>query len=129
MVVLKRERKILGREENNNGVLIPGAKVIPANQDAINKANAKLRKKCASQRINDAEAAVAAREMYAGAAIPIKNAKVIPTDPRILVQMDSESIKKSAEQQRDEVGVMGYAREMIAGPCDDEKGKTLIKKL
>ena len=64
-----------------------------------------------------------------GATIPIKNAKVIPTDPRVLAQMDSESIKKSAEQQRDEVGVMGYAREMIAGPCDDEKGKTLIKKL
>ena len=64
-----------------------------------------------------------------GATVPIKNAKVIPTNPRVLAQMDSESIKKSAEQQRDEVGVMGYAREMIAGPCDDEKGKTLIKKL
>ena len=64
-----------------------------------------------------------------GATIPIKNAKVIPTNPRVLAQMDSESIKKSAEQQRDEVGVMGYAREMIAGPCDDEKGKTLTKKL
>lgn len=64
-----------------------------------------------------------------GATIPIKNAKVITTDPRVLAQMDSESIQKSAEQQRNEVGIMEYAREMIAGPCDDEKGKTLTKKL
>lgn len=61
--------------------------------------------------------------------IPIKNARVIKTDPKILAQMDSESIQKSAEQQRNEVGIMEYAREMIAGPCDDEKGKTLTKKL
>lgn len=61
--------------------------------------------------------------------IPIKNARVIKTDPKILAEMDSESIQKSAEQQRNEVGIMEYAREMIAGPCDDEKGKTLTKKL
>lgn len=127
MAMIKK-RKILGRKDNT-GVLVKGAKVIPAEQDLIDKANAELRKKCASQRINDAEAAVAAREMYAGATIPIKNAKVIPTDPRVLAQMDSESIQKSAEQQRNEVGIMEYAREMIAGPCDDEKGKTLTKKL
>ena len=79
MIILKRKRKILGRKDNT-GVLVNGAKVIPADQDLIDKANAELRKKCASQRINDAEAVVAAREM-------------------------------------------------IAGPCDDEKGKTLTKKL
>lgn len=65
MVVIKRKRTILGREDNT-GVLVKGAKVIPANQDAINKINKKFREDCARFRANDAEAAVAAKEMIAG---------------------------------------------------------------
>ena len=80
MKVIRTKRTILGRTEDNTGVPVKNAKVIPANQEIIDAANAELRKKCASQKANDAEAAVAAREM-------------------------------------------------IAGPCDDEKGKTLTKKL
>lgn len=64
MVVIKR--KILGREKDNIGVLIKGAKVIPATQAIIDAANRELRKKCAIQRENDAEAAIAASQMWAG---------------------------------------------------------------
>ena len=124
MVVLKRKRAILGRKDNT-GVPVKGAKVTSANPDLIDKANAELRKKCTRQRINDAEAAVAAREMYAGAAIPIEGATHVTTDPEIIREMDAESIRKSAKQQENEVGVMGYAKEMIAG----SKGPILIKKL
>lgn len=66
MVVIKRKRKILGREKDNTGVLIKGAKVIPATQAIIDAANRELRKKCAIQRENDAEAAIVARQMWAG---------------------------------------------------------------
>lgn len=63
MVVIKRKRKILGREKDNTGVLIKGAKVIPATQAIIDAANRELRKKCAIQRENDAEAAIVAGQM------------------------------------------------------------------
>ena len=66
MVEIKRKRKILGREKDNTGVLIKGAKVIPATQSIIDAANKELRKKCASQRENDAEATIAASQMWAG---------------------------------------------------------------
>jgi hypothetical protein len=127
MVVIDRRK--VGSRYKPVGVLIPRAKVIPADQDKIASENAKLRKKCAEQKENDAAAAVAARQMWAGATIPIEDATHVQTDPEIIREMDAESIRKSAEQQENEVGVMGYAREMIAGPCDDEKGKTLTKKL
>ena len=61
--------------------------------------------------------------------IPIEDATYVPTPHEVIQQMDLESLQKSAEQQRNEVGVMEYAKEMIAGSCDDEKGKTLTKKL
>ena len=127
MVVIKRKRTILGRKDNT-GVLVKGAKVTPANPDLIDKANAELRKKCARQRINDAEAAVAAKEMYAGATIPIEDATHVQTDPEIIREMDAESIRKSAEQQKNEVGVMEDAKRMIAG-SSCEQGPKLIKKL
>ena len=63
---LMKKRKILGREKDNTGVLIRGAKVIPANQATIDAANRELRKKCASQRENDAEATIAASQMWVG---------------------------------------------------------------
>ena len=66
MVVIKKNRKILGREKDNTGVLIKGAKVIPATQALIDASNRELRKKCASQRENDAEASIAAQQMWAG---------------------------------------------------------------
>ena len=64
MVVIDRSK--VGSRYKPVGVLIPGAKVIPANKDIIAEANAKLRKKCAKQKENDAEAAVSAKEMIAG---------------------------------------------------------------
>lgn len=66
MVEIKRKRKILGREKDNTGVLIKGAKVIPADQKRIEAINAELRKKCARQRENDAEATIAASQIWAG---------------------------------------------------------------
>ena len=66
MVVLKRKRKILGREKDNTGILIKGAKVIPTTQSIIDAANKELRKKCARQRENDAEATIAASQMWTG---------------------------------------------------------------
>lgn len=66
MVVIKRKRKILGREKDNIGVLIKGAKVIPTTQAIIDAANRELRKKCAIQRENDAEATIAASKMWVG---------------------------------------------------------------
>lgn len=65
MVVIRRKRKILGREDNT-GVLVKGGKVVPASQTIIDAANAELRKKCARQRENDAEASIAAHDMIAG---------------------------------------------------------------
>lgn len=65
-MALIKKRKILGRTKDNTGVLLKGAKVIPANQARIDAANKELRKKCASQRENDAEAALASKEMIAG---------------------------------------------------------------
>ena len=66
MKVIRTKRKILGRDNDNTGVLIKGAKVIPVNHEIIDAANCELRKKCAKQRENDAEAAIAAKEMIAG---------------------------------------------------------------
>ena len=65
MTIICKKRKILGREDNT-GFLIKGGKVIPANYDIIDKANAELRKKCAKQKVNDAEASIAAHDMVAG---------------------------------------------------------------
>ncbi len=65
MIIVRKKRKILGREDNT-GFLIKGGKVVPANYDIINKANAELRKKCAKQKVNDAEALTVARDMVAG---------------------------------------------------------------
>lgn len=132
MVIIRRRKKILGREDNT-GVLIKGANVVPANQKIIDKTNAELRKKCACQRENDAESQIAAREMIAGefySFIAIEGASVIRSDFRVLSEMDSESIKKSEEQRSNEVGIDAIAHDMVAGVIYDDvvSGPVLTKK-
>ena len=132
MVILRRRRRILGREDNT-GVLIKNGKVVPANQEIIDKANSELRKKCASQKENDAEASIVAKEMIAVQSysfIAIDDASVIRSDFRVLSEMDSESIKKSEEQRSNEVGIDAIAHDMVAGGIYDDvvSGPVLIKK-
>ena len=132
MVVIRRKRKILGREDNT-GVLVKGGKVVPATQTIIDAANAELRKKCARQRENDAEASIAAHDMIAGQSysfIAIEGASVIRLDFRELAEMDFESIKRSNEQRVNEVGLEVIAHDMISGGLYDDvaNGPVLTKK-
>lgn len=133
MIIVRKKRKILGREDNT-GFLIKGGKVVPANYDIIDKANAELRKKCAKQKVNDAEALTVARDMVAGQccgkSIPIDDALVIRADFRELAEMDFESIKKSEEQRKNEVGIGAIAHDMVAGGIYDDvaNGPVLTKK-
>ena len=132
MVVIRRKRKILGREDNT-GVLVKGGKVVSATQTIIDEANAELRKKCARQRENDAEALIAAHDMIAGQSysfIAIEGASVIRSDFRELAEMDFESIKRSNEQRVNEVGLEVIAHDMIAGGLYDDvaNGPVLTKK-
>jgi hypothetical protein len=124
MVVICKKRKILGRGDNT-GVVIKGGKVVPANRDIIDKKNAELRRKCAKQKENDADALIAARSMVAGRCcsnsfIAIEDASVIKCDSRELSRMDSESIMMSYEQQMNEVGLDVYAHDMVAGGMNDD---------
>lgn len=132
MVVIKRKRTILGRKDNT-GVLVKGATVIPANQDAIDKTNAELRKKCARQKSNDADAAVAAREMYAGCTpVPIKKAKIVPTDPRVISEMNSKFRKDAEIQRANYAAGLQSAEELWAGApgisTSEPNGPTLKKR-
>lgn len=66
MAILRTKRKILGRANDNTGVRVNNARVVPADQNRIAMVNHELRKKCEKQRQNDADASIIAATLYAG---------------------------------------------------------------
>jgi len=66
MVVIKRKRNILGREKDNTGVLIKGAKVIRTDPKILLAMDSESNKKSALQQKNEVGVMEYAREMWAG---------------------------------------------------------------